>query len=190
MAILGGLVMTSIYGSFQHYRYWEGTNIKVQKTEIELSLALLRLTETNSGPNKSFRAKDLEMAFKPLYAKIPISVYDNDELVFSNIIDSFTLKEINYSEKRFNNLRIVFGIYKGPTWIGKDGQFWKWLSTPSKWISSKFDFIGVPFLAFSSLIYFMVFSLAWKSRAHYFSKKVLATLEKMEKRKLGIKNET
>ena len=48
-AIIGSLTMTAFYGKLKHDRYYTGTIEAVQKTQIELSISMLKLLEKKKG---------------------------------------------------------------------------------------------------------------------------------------------
>jgi len=193
ISIIAALGMTASYGKLKHDRYYV-TIEKVQKTQIDLSISLLTLLEREIRSENKILITDLEKAFEPVRYYTLIKVYQNDTLFFENSSRFKSTKLSNFKTFELGDLRFEFGIYAAPAWffdnkaflgIGSDATFWRWLGDPINWFSGQYDFIHVPFISFLGLFYFFMFALAYRFRANYLSKKVIATLKEIKDHQSG-----
>jgi len=189
VAIIGALSMTAFYGKLKHDRYYNGTIEAVQKTQIELSISMLKLLESKKAPDNKILADDFKKAFEPIKFFTPVKVYSGQNLVFEVRSGYKSIKTGVFKSLQLEDFLFEFGIYGAPPWfidgtalfgIGKKATFWRWLSDPINWFSGQYDFIHVPFLSFFGLFYFFMFALAYRFRANYLGKQVVATLKKIK----------
>jgi hypothetical protein len=192
-AIIGSLTMTAFYGKLKHDRYYTGTIEAVQKTQIELSISMLKLLEKKKAPDKKIQADDFKKAFEPIKFFTPLKVFKGDDLFFESRSRYKVTKPGIFKSLQLEDYLFEFSIYNAPPWfiddtarfgIGTKATFWRWLSDPVNWFSGKYDFIHVPFLSFFGLFYFFMFALAYRFRANYLGKQVLSTLEEIKSHQL------
>ena len=170
------LICTAIWGKFDQDRYYE-TIFEVQKTQINLSISMLKLVEQNLDQNQILSKDDIATAFLPVKIHTPISVFQNDVEIFKYIKDGtrYPLRIKNFETFEVGGNKIVLGIYGHPAWIydsnallgiGRDATFWRWLFNPNQWV--KADYITIPFLLFCILFvvlrygYVKIIGLRWK----------------------------
>jgi hypothetical protein len=189
-SILLGLLCELIYGQFQHYRYWDVTIYRVQVRQINTLEAMINFFNSNIGHNSIVNVDELKVALKPVSDKTPISIYKNDELIYSSAKAEFKIKDNSQKEVLLKDLKITLGIYESPKWISfPTGYFFKWLIHPSEWFSDKYIHITVPLLEFSFVIYLLLLVVALRSRAKFLSNEVLSSLEFLKVQRLNKLNE-
>lgn len=197
ISMFGALSTLAIYGKLKHDRYWEGTINKVQQTQIKLSISMLEFMIDKKSSGTQFFHEDFRNAFSPVRFFMPVKVYKNGELFFEQTGSYRSVKNHEYKKFTFDDFEILFGIYDAPSWfidqeafwgVGKNATFWRWIGSPEDWFTNKYDFIQVPFIAFFLLIYSALFALAYRFQANYFGKKVLATLEEIQKHQVENSN--
>ena len=197
ISLIGALLTTAIYGKFQHDRYWEGTIYKVQKNQIKLSISMLEFLIDKKSSNAEFLEEDFKDAFYPMRYFMPVKVYKNGELLFQYSESKRPIKNHEYRKFASADFEILFGIYGAEPWftdpeaflgVGKKAKFWRWVASPADWLTKKYDYIQVPFVAFFLLIYSALFAFAYRFQANHFGKKVLTTLEEIKKHQAGDSN--
>lgn len=162
-AIAFALVLTALYGKFQHDRYYK-TIERVQNTQIELSISMLDMAFNGLGNQNTPTKTDFLEAFAPVSPHTPVKVYRDNQLIFQQRNFQKPVLEENFKTHQIADLRFVFGLYDAPPWfidpgapigIGTEAKFWKWVSDPRNWFSGYYDYIHVPFLFF--MIIFICF---------------------------------
>jgi hypothetical protein len=190
ISILLGLICELVYGQFQHYRYWDVTIYKVQVRQVNALESMISLLNSKIRNGSDIDLEELKVAFKPVSDRTPISIYKNEELIYSSAVAEFKIKENSEKEVFLKNLKITLGIYEPPEWIVfPGGYFFKWLSHPLEWFGDKYIHITVPLLGFSFVIYLLLLVIAFRSRAKFLSNEVLSSLDFLKEHRLNKFNE-
>lgn len=190
ISILLGLICELVYGQFQHYRYWDVTIYKVQVRQVNALESMINLLNSKIRNSSDIDLEELKVAFKPVSDRTPISIYKNEELIYSSAVAEFKIKENSEKEVFLKNLKITLGIYESPEWIVfPRGYFFKWLSRPLEWFGDKYIHITAPLFGFSFVIYLLLLVIAFRSRAKFLSNEVLSSLDFLKEHRLNKFNE-
>lgn len=175
-SIVLSLFFTYLYGQFfQHDRYWKGTMHRVQETQIALINGFLDLE--GAARLLAENRNQLSKVFDTVRGKLAITVESNNNIIYSNRIDSFnpqgTPQIINLGEY---GLSITIDRYEPPTW---SKNYISWLSRPVEWFSPRFDYITAPFLGLAFIFSSFISAFIWRYRAAHLSKDVLGILNRI-----------
>lgn len=179
IAMLFGLGLTYLYGQlFQHDRYWEGTIVRVEQTQSKLIESFV--TRTSFA---NFDKKDFSNLFSSLDGKMLVEIYDDNQPLYSNA----PRWEVNTKNEviayTLDGMEVRWHTFQAPTW---NTMFLSWLSYPRQWFTYKYDYITVPFVTFS-LIIFLFLSLGSALLVNrYLQNDVLRSLQMLEGKRNGV----
>jgi len=141
------------FGNWQHYRYWNGTIVRVNEIESDVYNKLLTTDIKDIYAKQDF-AKLTEI-FKPLEGKLLIRLIDQKgNIVFENTTYKYQLGRIlqqSHVKSGFEEYTIQIISYRPPSW---DSVYGSWFSNVSEWFSIKYDRITTP-----TIFYFLIWSL-------------------------------
>lgn len=177
LSLLCALIGSYVYGKvFQHKRYWEGTIVRVQETNIKMIEGLLAFENADQFFLKN--TKNLQALFGPLAGKISINVSRGESLIYSNHFDNYEVRETKEIIFLDSNLSVKISTYIPPRW---NKNYLSWISQPKKWFTPRFDYITFPFVGLVLIFMATFAALAWGYRSAHLSFEVLKVLRDIEK---------
>jgi len=141
------------FGNWQHYRYWNGTIVRVNKIEAEVYSKLLTVDINDIYAQKDF--SKLKEIFKPLDGKLLIRLIDQKgNIAFESATYRHHLGRILQQSRVKSGVEeytIQIISYSPPSWNSVYGS---WFSNVSEWFTIKYDRITTP-----TIFYFLIWSL-------------------------------
>jgi hypothetical protein len=168
------LPLVSIYGAWQHQRYWDGTIEKVELRQVALTKSMFdgitaaRLSELTPS--------QLYEMLTPLHYHFAVQVSVNGNVVHDSTGPDRTVEAVAYSLEIPQNKVVSISTYVPPKWTSNLG---KWLKRPTEWFAHRFDFITMPFLFFVLIIFCGLLAFVWHYRARHLEGHVIPMLEEL-----------
>lgn len=171
------LALTAGYGWLKHKRYYDVTISWTQKNQIKFAKSLLKFAESKAKGDLYISPNDFSEAFKPMKRYMPVDIYLNGEIYFSQRYErKVNDRPVKMDTKKFKvrDYEIVFGLYGRPNWFfGQQPRFWIWLLSPKNWFSWRYDYIWQPFIFFFTTVFFLAWAGVYRYRARFVDKVLL-----------------
>ena len=178
VAIMLSLLTTYFYGkTFSHPRYWDGTIERVVTRQVEfIEMVVNEFNSTKSFPRELPR---IDKLFTPFKGKFIVELSEGEKVIWSNVNPGYGRGALVKKLDLLDGRRMVISRYTAPIW---SSVFWRWLSSPDRWLEPSYDHITMPFIWFLLIHFVFLISIAMTITANYLKRDVLSLFQRIEGR--------